>query len=84
MMVPLPQRGQGCPTHASTPPVVEEVAEEVAAGATAGVEEVVESEVTSAVAFSAFGFFSFGALGLRSRFLVSFFSFSSAFAATAS
>ena len=49
-----------------------------------GAGEGAELELTSLAAFSVFGFFSFGVLGFRSRFLGSFFAFSSAFAATAS
>ena len=80
MIVPLPQSGQGWPTKASTPPVAEGVEAIVATGA----GEPGKSAFTSFVVFSAFGFFSFGVLGFRSRFLGSFFAFYSAFAATAS
>ena len=77
MIVPLPQSGQGCPANASGLSTEEAIeADTVASG--------VSTFVLSVTFVSDFGFFSFGALGFRSRYFGSFFAFSSAWAATAS
>ena len=72
MMVPLPQTGHGCPTKVSALPV---------AGAEAGAEGVRAGDGEDAGRFgAALAFFALGALALRSRFLGSFFAFSSVWA----
>ena len=74
MMVPLPQTGHGCPTKVSALPVAGAEAGTAAEGVRAGDGE------DAGTFGSAFAFFSLGALGLRSRFLGSFFAFSSVWA----
>jgi len=78
MIIPLPQTGQGCPTNESGVLFGEETG--VATGD--GDTSVFASFDSPA---SEFFFFSFGGvLTFRSRFLGSFFAFSSVLAATAS
>ena len=78
MIIPLPQTGQDCPTNESGVLFREEIG--VATGD--GDTSVFDSFDSHA---SEFFFFSFGGvLTFRSRFLGSFFAFSSVLAATAS
>ena len=74
MIVPLPQTGHGCPTKVSALPVAGAEAGTAAEGVRAGDGE------DAGTFYSAFAFFSLGALALRSRFLGSFFAFSSVWA----
>ena len=74
MIVPLPQTGHGCPTKVSALPVAGAEAGTAAEGVRAGDGE------DAGTFDSAYAFFSLGALALRSRFLGSFFAFSSVWA----